>query len=93
MSSKTFKLCCQVLTLNWQSLVGYSDRDAHQEPTVEADVAKAQQLQVAPDANLSFVGRAEAIADLNQRVQSGAQMIALLGEGGIGQDNFGAAIF
>ena len=84
-SAKTFKLCCQVLELNWQSVAGYSDAEANQKPAVEADEAKAQQLQVEPDTDLSFVGRAESIADLNQLVQRGAQMIALLGEGGIGK--------
>jgi tetratricopeptide (TPR) repeat protein len=85
LSSKTFKLCCQVLKLDWQMLAGYSDRDANLEPAVEADAATAQQLQVEPDADLSFVGRAGAIADLNQRVQQGAQMIAILGEAGVGK--------
>ena len=85
LSSKTFKLCCQVLELGWQRLVGYSDEDANLEPAVEADETTAQQLQVEPDANLSFVGRADAIADLNQLAQNGAQMIALLGEAGVGK--------
>ena len=84
-SAKTFKLCCQVLELDWRSVAGYSDKEANRKPTVEADEANAQQLQVEPDTDLSFVGRAGAIADLHQLVQRGAQMITLLGEGGIGK--------
>lgn len=79
---KTFQSCCQFLKLNWKEVVGHGDPEANLEL---ADESEAQELQVQPDDDLNFVGRDAAMADLQQLVSNGAQMITILGEGGIGK--------
>jgi tetratricopeptide (TPR) repeat protein len=79
---RTFQTCCDGLELNWKDIVGYGDLDGDLQL---ADVSEVQALQSPPAQDTNFVGRAEAIADLKRLVSEDAQMIVILGEGGIGK--------
>ncbi|HEY9644231.1 MAG TPA: NfeD family protein, partial [Coleofasciculaceae cyanobacterium] len=79
---KTFQAYCEALHLNWREVVGYGDLEADLD---SADEAEAQELKAQSEDDLSFVGRDEAIADLNRLVADQARMILILGEGGIGK--------
>ncbi|HEY9628498.1 MAG TPA: tetratricopeptide repeat protein [Coleofasciculaceae cyanobacterium] len=79
---KTFQTCCEVLDLPWKEVVGYGDSEAELEP---ADLSEARELQAESEDDLSFVGRDMAIADLQRLVDEKAQIITILGEGGIGK--------
>jgi len=79
---KTFQVCCEALALPWKEVVGYGDSEAELD---QADESEAQELQAESEDDLTFVGRDTAIADLQRLVAEKAQIITILGEGGIGK--------
>ncbi|MEG4322226.1 MULTISPECIES: tetratricopeptide repeat protein [unclassified Microcoleus] len=74
-----FKAYCQVFKLNWEDIAEPSEI---QEPAQPVAAAK---LALPPPPNLNFVGREEAIAQLNTRINQGAKLIVIQGPGGVGK--------
>jgi len=71
---ETFKQCCQLLKLDWRKIAGYgSHHNLSQRP------APAEAV------NMSFVGRARAMSELEEFRQKGVKAILILGEGGLGK--------
>ncbi|MBW4657586.1 MAG: hypothetical protein KME15_02840 [Drouetiella hepatica Uher 2000/2452] len=79
---KTFQTCCEALNLSWKEVVGYGDSEAELD---QADESEAQELQARSEDDLNFVGRDRAIADLQRLVDEKAQIVTILGEGGVGK--------
>jgi tetratricopeptide (TPR) repeat protein len=95
----TFKICCEILNLNWQDVVEHSNRQVRELPVRSAQLGSAlpSQTQTAIDSdsssNSSFVGRSGAIASLNHLVKVGANAIMILGTGGLGKTTLARQYF
>ncbi len=74
-----FKAYCQVFKLNWEDIAEPSEIQEPAQPVAAAKLA----LPSVP--NLNFVGREEAIASLNTRINQGAKVIVIQGPGGVGK--------
>ena len=74
-----FKAYCQVFKLNWEDIAEPSEIQEPAQPVAAAKLA----LPSAP--NLNFVGREEAIAQLNTRINQGAKVVVIQGPGGVGK--------
>lgn len=93
-----FKLCCEILGLKWQEIVGYGGARPDDPPQVDRDLAPVYPVAATDTrtdtrtdtkANTNdetpFVGRSKAVQDLNRLARSGVRAIMILGEGGIGK--------
>ncbi|GAB4382357.1 MAG: hypothetical protein Kow00121_42460 [Elainellaceae cyanobacterium] len=94
-----FKLCCEILGLNWHEIVGYGGVRPEE---IITPVEEAPPPQPYPPAEkvvepnpevFHFVGRSNAISDINRSARSGARAIVILGEGGIGKTTLAQQYF
>ncbi|WP_293132550.1 tetratricopeptide repeat protein [Microcoleus sp. bin38.metabat.b11b12b14.051] len=74
-----FKAYCEVLKLNWEDIAEPSEI---QEPAQPVAIA---QIALPPAPNLNFVGREEAIANLDTLIEQGAKVIVIKAPGGVGK--------
>ncbi|NJN57084.1 MAG: hypothetical protein HC879_06050 [Leptolyngbyaceae cyanobacterium SL_5_9] len=97
----TFKAYCEVLELDWKETVGRSTPQPASSAlitTLNAPISLPGQPpirpeQSLPESNLVFVGRAGAIADLDNLVNSGAKVIVIQGSGGLGKTTLARQYF
>lgn len=83
-----FKAYCAALELDWKEIVSYpgvmpKDKPPTATPAVAAAALTPSLKPNEPD--LDFVGREDAIAELNQLIQQGAKIICIQGKGGLGK--------
>ncbi|NJO42779.1 MAG: tetratricopeptide repeat protein [Cyanobacteria bacterium RU_5_0] len=84
-----FKICCKLLGLNWQEIVGYGNVQPEQLPqpldTVLTSNPQTVELTTDASSELIFVGRERVMADLDRLTQLGKTAVTILGKAGVGK--------